>query len=172
MGRSGFRFFRHGYEDGIMRYLLRGVLGFLALAFVMITFPLKAEPLDRWWGGGGMGVAEYGYTASDGSKWILISCPYDGASILVSINGVDPAPSSTVTFEVSNRKIELYNNASDNLNTDSHVNADGFYLLSDLIRAGRELTVTLESGETAKFSLAGSSREMPKEPCVTGFAYF
>lgn len=142
------------------------------LALIGVAGAAKAEPIGRWWSGFGQGTPEYAIkNDSADPDYFYIACPIgEGARIYVTVGGVDPKPRSKVIVTIGGDEIELAVNSQGHIETTSHFEADTFYALWPLIRSGTEMRVRLQSGQSTRFTLKGSSAALPKEPCDTGFA--
>ena len=153
-----------------MKLILRMLIG--VAATVLLGGGSQSWAGDpRWRAGFGQGTAEYSirnrrndefylYCASDGGRrtsgWVSISGatlkPYEGSTIRVAIGG---------------QAYQLTTWKDGQFNTFCRACAANFTALWHAIRRGRAMQVTLEDGPTAVFSLAGSARALPAEPCKT-----
>ena len=139
---------------------------FLIVALAAIPATAEAEPVGRWWSGGGMGQVEYGYTRNDNNK-ILFSCdPQDGSmSVFVTANGRSPRKGSRVQFDVNGQTIRWRAGEDGNLDTGNGVERSSYYsLLKQIARGKTTLRVSFD-GTVISFPLRGSAREMPRPPC-------
>lgn len=139
------------------------------LAFV--GAPLLAEPTGRWWSGGAMGVAEYGYTMDD-DTYLLISCGdgYSRTTIMTSIGGQEPSYESVVTFEVDGEAIEMWRDKEGVIGTSSRVDASNFEYLIERLKAGNSLTVRFD-GLSQTYPLSGSAAALRyADECVPDYA--
>ena len=139
----------------------------LAIGFPSLAF---AEPIGRWWSGYGQGTLEYGIkNDSAGNDTVYIACAYDHTTINFDVGGKDPRPRSLVVVVIGADEWELYVDNEGMIPTSSHVAADNFISLWKGMRNGSSMRVRLSTGESTVFSLSGSSKALPKEPCKTDF---
>jgi hypothetical protein len=129
---------------------------------------------DQWVVGYGQGVLEYSnYLDNDDLSKIIISDAseaYSGGTveIFISIDGTSPKKYSIVKFLVDGDLIEMSSNDGGTIATDCHVCASNFDALWASLRRGRELIIQFD-GKTAKFSLKGSTKALPKSPPIADF---
>ena len=151
-----------------------------AVATLVSFGPALAEPTARWWSGWGQGVAEYGYNDGNGSS-IYIACDENypestkrGVTITVSVDAVNAAPNSEVTFIVDMDSFSFRTERDESIiTTNSHVAADNFTALWQAMRGGRKVSYVIKdrigNSHLKTFGLAGSSKALSKEGCVADF---
>ena len=145
-------------------FLLFGV------ALVACSSSVSAEPVGRWWSGYGMGTLEYGIkNDSAGSDSVYIACSGESTIVYFSVGGVDPKPKSIIIVTIGGEEWVLYTNSDGHVPTNNHVAADNFISLWHAMRSGTVMRVRLATGQSTRFTLAGSGRELPKKPCETDF---
>ena len=142
----------------------------LVVALDVVT-SAQAEPIGIWWSGGAMGTAEYGFSHSE-DTYFLISCgdEYSRTTILTSINGRSPSPETSVDFNIDGETIEMWTDAEGIIGTYSHVYSASFEMLIPALRSGNRLTISFD-GISQDYPLAGSSSALRSaEECVTDYA--
>lgn len=141
-----------------------------AAAVMVLATGAAAEPAGRWFGGLGQGAAEYGVKNDNaGSDGFYIACLPDGASIMLTVGGRTPVPLSTVSVLVDADAFELATDASGDFSTASRDGHTRFLALWDALRDGDALQVRLSTGQSARFSLSGTAKVLPRQHCRTAF---
>ncbi|MCZ8017399.1 hypothetical protein [Novosphingobium sp.] len=133
-------------------------------AFLATSTAVAAEPTNRWWSGGGMGVSEYGWSGSDRTT-IYMTCEGDDElGLRVSIRGVDPKPKSQVIFEVNGQSIVFFVKSDGDIEMQSRVSMNNLYFLFEELRSGRQVTVNFD-GLSKTLPLTGSAKGLGKGLC-------
>ena len=131
---------------------------------LLLQGPASAEPVNRWWSGWGMGVSEYGWSGSDGSK-IYITCENNTElGLVVAIRGIDPKPKSEVLFLLNGQNIIFSTMPNGDIEMKSRVSTNNLYFLYDELRTGSKMTLSF-NGLSKTFSLAGSSKGLGSGLC-------
>jgi len=150
--------------------LMAGI-GFFTVALCSTSY--AQDRLAEWRQGEGQGYIEYGST--QGSSFVTISCDvaasddHSRTGISLEIDGKLLPANSTVRFVVDDQEIAIPSNSSGGIFTANCAEcAQKFRQLWNLIRQGRSLEVIASNGARARFSLKGSSRVLPAQPCATG----
>ncbi|GIL01021.1 MAG: hypothetical protein BroJett030_09200 [Alphaproteobacteria bacterium] len=114
------------------------------------------------------------YRARAGSASITISCDvgasldHSRTAISLEIGGL-LSPESQVELHVDGEAISFPTDKSGGVTISRCADcADKFASLWQMLRTGNVLRVVAADGRTASFSLRGTARLMPKEPCLTG----
>lgn len=150
----------------------------IILGVVTLTSPVFAQsPGVGGEGGNWREVMAAGlriYSSIDGSKLIQIVCDeattldYSATGISLEIGGLLPA-NSQVNFVVDGETITMPSDKSGGISTDDCPEcASKFAQLWSLLRQGSTLEVVASDGRRATFSLRGTARLMPPEPCPAG----
>lgn len=144
------------------------ILGLSALA---ISTTVHAEPIGRWWSGFGQGTVEYGIkNDSAGSDEFYIACKPSGATINITVSGVDAPKNSHVIVTIGADEYELATDEWGEFRTNSTVADAVFGALWASIRKGSVMRVRLSTGQTTPFTLSGSAKILPKDFCMTEIA--
>ena len=132
----------------------------------------KAERSGDWVSGYGQGVIEYS-TDADNSSFRLFDGSASGfldkVGFSVSVKGRDPEPKSIVKVLIEQRTFEFPIDRDGYANTNCRICALEWDGLWHSMRSGRTMIVTLQSGESAEFSLRGSAKLLGSEPFKADF---
>ena len=135
-----------------------------ALALVGTSAPAFAEPNDRWWSGGGMGISEYGWSGSDGTS-IYVTCDSERElGLRVAIRGIDPKPKSDVIFQVNGQTIKFWTSSDGDIEMISRASMNNLYFLFDELRSGERMIVRF-NGLSKSLSLMGSAKGLGQGLC-------
>lgn len=133
--------------------------------------PSPAASAGAWIAEGGGGYV--GYSTRDGENAVTLSCDYEGTAdhsqtgINVEIGGSFPI--APYEFRVDGRSLVFPSNVTGSVTiSDCAGCAEKFRELWSLLRAGSRLEVVTADGSKAVFSLKGTSKVMPDEPCPSG----
>lgn len=143
----------------------------LGLGSLAISTAAHAEPIGRWWSGFGQGTVEYGIkNDSAGSDEFYIACKPSGATINITVGGVDAPKNSHVIVTIAADEYELATDEWGDFRTNSTLGDAIFGALWTSIRKGSVMRVRLPSGESTPFTLAGAAKILPREYCTTEIA--
>lgn len=139
-------------------------------ALALLAAPLSAEPTGRWYGAFGQGAFEYGIkNDSAGSDYFYIYCPQEGAKILITVGGKNPAADSIARVVIGGDEFELPIDSSGEFTTGTHVGNDNFHALWDAMRSGSVMRVRLSTGQSTAFTLKNTAKVLPKKARATAF---
>lgn len=135
----------------------------------------QSRSAGAWVSGFGQGWQEINTRSASGeftiSCDIANSADHGGTHIRVAIDGRSPPPNSNLIFEVDGHAIIMPTDGSGRIAPGDCADcAQSFNELWQLLRRGRQLQVYSAQGGNARFSLRGTSRVMPQQPCPTKLA--
>lgn len=111
-----------------------------------------------------MGVSEYGWSGSDGSK-IYITCDSEGElGLRVAIRGANPKPNTDVIFNLNGQEVRFWTKDDGQIEMQSRVSMNNLYFLFDELRQGTTTFLRFD-GVAKEFSLAGSAKGLGKGLC-------
>jgi hypothetical protein len=145
------------------------------IALFLISFgatSVQAERSGDWVSGYGQGLIEYSTDIGDSSFRLFdgsASGFLDKVSFHVSVQGTEPKPKSIVTIHIGNRTFEFPIDKDGDANTNCKICALEWDGLWNAIRAGQAMTVRLQTGQSAQFSLKGSGKLLGPEPFIADF---
>lgn len=141
----------------------------LACLFPPLATALGSVEHGDWVHTFGQGVDEYGTRSGDGGFVIACSGPDalapDAPPSIYLLDWTQPTAEMPITIQVDGVAWKFQSDAQSNLDMDSPATRRQFGQLWQALRAGNELRVATADGATNTFSLRGSARALPPEPC-------